>query len=194
MLLLYRNPTFFFYVGGSTGIRTLHFSNAKTTFPFVQLWTSTLTGPLPWRRWSRSCLWTVSATSSRRSTGSSGSPTMRSSTRKLTTQVTTDFESFFYYLSVKVTCLFELSFMHDLVRLVLWHTVGRYLKAVLRSRSRWSRNYLRPRAGAGAEAAWSRNYLNDKYLVQTVWRMLGWRKTNFYLYWYSTTTTVIEQF
>ena len=99
---------------------------------------------------------------------------------------------FFHYLSVKVICLFELSFMHDLVRLVLWHTVGRYLKAVLRSRSRWSRNYLRPRAGA--EAAWSRNYLIDKYLVQTVWNMLGWRKTNFYLYWYSTTTTVIEQF
>ena len=50
--------------------------------------------------------------------------------------------------------------------------------SVLRSRSRWSRNYLRP--GAGAEITGTLK----KYLLQSVWRMLGWRKTNFYLHWY----------
>ena len=39
---------------------------------------------------------------------------------------------------------------------------------------------------------WSRNYLFNKYLLQSVWRMPGWRKTNCYLHWYGTTVT--EQF
>ena len=30
---------------------------------------------------------------------------------------------------------------------------------------------------------WSRNCLFNKYLLQSLWRMLGWRKTNFYLHW-----------
>ena len=38
----------------------------------------------------------------------------------------------------------------------------------------------------------SRNDLLNKYLLQTVWRIIGRRKTNFYLHWYC--TTVIEQF
>ena len=43
--------------------------------------------------------------------------------------------------------------------------------AALRSRSRWSRDYLRP--GARAEII----FLN-RYLLQSVWRKLGWRKTS----------------
>ena len=38
----------------------------------------------------------------------------------------------------------------------------------------------------------SKNYFLNKYLLKSVWRMLGWRKANFYLHWYG--TTVKEQF
>ena len=43
--------------------------------------------------------------------------------------------------------------------------------------SRWLRNYFE---------TWSRswNYLFNKYFLLSVWRMLGWRKANFYLYLY----------
>ena len=51
-----------------------------------------------------------------------------------------------------------------------------YLVTVLRSRSRWSRNYYE---------TWSRsrNYLCNKYFLQSVWSMLGRRKANFCHYY-----------
>ena len=48
-------------------------------------------------------------------------------------------------------------------------------KTVLRSRSRWSRKYLR--SGAGAEI-----YLFNKYILHSVWMMLEWRKTSIATY------------
>ena len=40
----------------------------------------------------------------------------------------------------------------------------------------------------------SRNYILNKYLLQSVWRMLELKKTHFYLHWYCTGSngTVIE--
>ncbi len=52
-----------------------------------QPWINIQTAPLPWKPWSRNCLWTGSAISSRRSTEWSGNLAMKSSTRKSTTQV-----------------------------------------------------------------------------------------------------------
>ena len=52
--------------------------------------------------------------------------------------------------------------------------------AVWRSWSRWSRKYF---------VTWSRsqNYPYNKYFLQSVWRMLGRRNANFYLYQYGPT-------